>query len=282
MIIGFIVAPLPANALILNLFGGGALSGTVLKVAEAAGVDPTEPISREIVEIVCKSSSRTGPRRPIGCQAIVRIIVGEIVKFVVDPTPAGYISSGTFQIDYPNELLDYDSSGTGWLGSWGQDPTLATISADPDAELLGTSFFVQQPNPALLGTVLPSQGMLRVRYDWGIPGLEVTGEPFNLFVASFTARRDLFITSAGDFGNNATNAAGNLGVVNTGNICYSSAFPASLDTIDCGGEFTTDKYLVDVPGPLPILGATAAFGYSRRLRKSIKASKPEVISTAAL
>ncbi len=38
----------------------------------------------------------------------------------------------------------------------------------------------------------------------------------------------------------------------------------------------------EVPGPLPILGAAAAFGFSRKLRKSIKASKPEVISTTAL
>jgi hypothetical protein len=37
-----------------------------------------------------------------------------------------------------------------------------------------------------------------------------------------------------------------------------------------------------VPGPLPILGAAAAFGYSRKLRKHIKASKPEVISATAV
>lgn len=35
-----------------------------------------------------------------------------------------------------------------------------------------------------------------------------------------------------------------------------------------------------VPGPLPILGLAAAFRFSRRLRKKIKASKaPELIST---
>lgn len=37
---------------------------------------------------------------------------------------------------------------------------------------------------------------------------------------------------------------------------------------------------VNVPGPLPILGLAAAFRFSRRLRKKIKASKaPDVIST---
>jgi|694.fasta_scaffold01730_20 hypothetical protein len=34
-----------------------------------------------------------------------------------------------------------------------------------------------------------------------------------------------------------------------------------------------------VPGPLPILGLGAVFGCSRKLRKRIKTSKPEVIST---
>ena len=37
----------------------------------------------------------------------------------------------------------------------------------------------------------------------------------------------------------------------------------------------------NVPGPLPILGLGAMVGYSRKLRKRIKSSKPEVISTTA-
>jgi hypothetical protein len=40
--------------------------------------------------------------------------------------------------------------------------------------------------------------------------------------------------------------------------------------------------LKQVPGPLPILGAAAAFGWSRKLRKRLKSSKPEVISTTAV
>ena len=39
---------------------------------------------------------------------------------------------------------------------------------------------------------------------------------------------------------------------------------------------------VKVPGPLPILGAAAAFGYSRKLRTRIKDAKPKVISTTAV
>jgi hypothetical protein len=40
--------------------------------------------------------------------------------------------------------------------------------------------------------------------------------------------------------------------------------------------------VTEVPGPLPILGAAAAFGYSRKLRKRIKSTEPEVISTTAV
>ena len=35
----------------------------------------------------------------------------------------------------------------------------------------------------------------------------------------------------------------------------------------------TDHAFFDVPGPLPLLGVAAAFGYSRKLRKRIKESK---------
>jgi hypothetical protein len=42
------------------------------------------------------------------------------------------------------------------------------------------------------------------------------------------------------------------------------------------------KAVHEVPGPLPIFGAAAAFGYSRKLRKRIKEAKPEVISTTAV
>lgn len=46
---------------------------------------------------------------------------------------------------------------------------------------------------------------------------------------------------------------------------------------DVTGSVTTA-----VPGPLPLVGLAAAFGYSRKLRKHIKTAKPEVISTTAV
>jgi hypothetical protein len=50
----------------------------------------------------------------------------------------------------------------------------------------------------------------------------------------------------------------------------------------CGSVNISNFSTQEVPGPLPILGAAAAFGWSRKLRKRLKSSKPEVISTTAL
>jgi hypothetical protein len=43
--------------------------------------------------------------------------------------------------------------------------------------------------------------------------------------------------------------------------------------------YTLDVYNPSVPGPLPALGVAATIGYSRRLRKRIRSSKPPAVST---
>jgi hypothetical protein len=66
----------------------------------------------------------------------------------------------------------------------------------------------------------------------------------------------------------------------------SLTFPAAIPTRPVGfAYFGPNLNLLQaqaVPGPLPIFGIAAAFGYSRKLRKRIKNSKPEVISTTAV
>jgi hypothetical protein len=51
-------------------------------------------------------------------------------------------------------------------------------------------------------------------------------------------------------------------------IAVSQQFTAANRTLN---SFTT-TYTQNVPGPLPLLGAAAAFGFSRRLRSRIKTS----------
>jgi hypothetical protein len=50
-------------------------------------------------------------------------------------------------------------------------------------------------------------------------------------------------------------------------------FGSFTGTVDGPGIADFDGSPASVPGPLPLLGAAAAFGYSRKLRKSVKSSK---------
>ena len=83
-------------------------------------------------------------------------------------------------------------------------------------------------------------------------------------------------------------ASGNTALVNEPfSYNFTNATNANIDSdlafqFEGIGNFTSTHPEIRihvVPGPLPILGAAAAFSYSRKLRKSLKASKPEVIST---
>jgi hypothetical protein len=54
---------------------------------------------------------------------------------------------------------------------------------------------------------------------------------------------------------------------------FSFDYNANPDTLSSvGGSFTTFADTPSVPGPLPVLGAGAAFGFSRKLRQRIKQS----------
>ena len=87
-----------------------------------------------------------------------------------------------------------------------------------------------------------------------------------------------------------------LGVRGGEVLAWQSAFTSSADPIGGADPFPTSSFKTytwaqatraglpppSVPGPLPILGVGAAFGYSRKLRKRIKNAKPEVINTTAV
>jgi hypothetical protein len=63
-----------------------------------------------------------------------------------------------------------------------------------------------------------------------------------------------------------------FGTVDTGKFTFASTYGFGFKNggfIEAGGE-TKQPIRANVPGPLPILGLGAAFGYSRMLRKRIK------------
>ena len=66
-----------------------------------------------------------------------------------------------------------------------------------------------------------------------------------------------------------------FGPVDTGKFTYASTYGFGFKNggfIEAGGEKSQP---IRVPGPLPILGLGLFFGYSRKLRKLLKSSKPE-------
>ncbi|MFT5340466.1 MAG: hypothetical protein ACI9IO_002223 [Cyanobium sp.] len=73
--------------------------------------------------------------------------------------------------------------------------------------------------------------------------------------------------------------------VNPGEVPFSSAFSATqawtYATATLASSSTAAQSTASVPGPLPILGVAAAFGFSRQLRKRIKSSTNSVPSSSA-
>ena len=76
-------------------------------------------------------------------------------------------------------------------------------------------------------------------------------------------------------------AKATFGPVDTGKFTYASTYGFGFKNggfIEAGGE-TKQPIRANVPGPLPILGLGAAFGYSRMLRKRIKVRRlPQAIA----
>ena len=66
-----------------------------------------------------------------------------------------------------------------------------------------------------------------------------------------------------------------------GVLSFEPDFGSLYFTAPLGGAqtFGTFQGLTPVPGPLPLFGAGAAFGFSRKLRRKIRRSQPELIST---
>lgn len=106
-------------------------------------------------------------------------------------------------------------------------------------------------------------------YD-GMTGGETDGGPVN---------QSISMTSAGFASPGTTTGTAAGGISSPIYFSPMTLGPVSIST-DWNipaGEFATDMYnsihLEPVPAPLPILGALAAFGWSRRLRRSIHESK---------
>ncbi|MFN9646551.1 MAG: hypothetical protein ACK6BG_15840 [Cyanobacteriota bacterium] len=170
-----------------------------------------------------------------------------VYNFASDPS---FLTAATHQLAIPS-LTNWRISSTSWsqepLGSW-EIGIIATHITNPhpsDTQPAGTfndSIFLDRP-PAGYASGTAAQGA-------------VIDHPSNHYDAYFLT---------GDIKN-----------------AWSYGFGSPVISefrVDIDGRHIESHI---VPGPLPILALGAVFGYSRKLRKLFKSSKPEVISTTAV
>lgn len=193
---------------------------------------------------------------------------GGIAIGIIDPPSNATFYSGEFAVHYPDELLTPMISG--WLGSWGEDPTLVpppvNVSdwGNPGSE---TVFTMQNPNAALNANISNANGLQTVTFDWGSAGHpESSTDPFNFFATQFTVNADVKVEYLGDFMTAPDGANFYVTVADSGIQCI----PSNEKIIQKCGEATTSYYsIVKVPEPsslvLLFVGALALMG-ARRYR----------------
>jgi len=138
-------------------------------------------------------------------------------------------------------------------------------------ESLGTWLVTTTFDPRTQGTVAGT-----LKYDVNIVGTGFTFKETEVSVSGFATTGNPLISSkiTGINGGNAfladsNNTPAEQYANNTKSITVDQQFTASGTRRLA--SFTT-SFTQNVPGPLPLLGAAAAFGFSRRLRSRIKTS----------
>lgn len=193
------------------------------------------------------------------------IAAGGVSVAIIDP-PGGTFFSGAFDVHYPSDLMTADISG--WLGTWGEDPTLPAPPVnieDWGTSVNPTIFTLQNPNSALnanVGNNMP--GVQTVTFDWGSGGhTESSSDPLNIFAAKFIANRDLQATYLGDFSSPPEGANFYLSAP-AGITCL----PPGETILQQCGDSVTSYFNIRVPEPsslmLLLIGAGAILGSCKR------------------
>jgi hypothetical protein len=158
---------------------------------------------------------------------------------------------------------DFVFTGAPSAGSW----TFTHAGANHTLGASGLSFsgsFSYSYRVALDGT-LPGQQFVSYRTQVG--SSQITPSP--------VINKTLSTVSPGIVTGPSTSTGGFGNIVALGtaaDVYFTSTVSTTVGTIDTLSDSLTQKFgdTSTVPGPLPLLGAGAAFGFSRRLRKRIK------------
>lgn len=162
-------------------------------------------------------------------------------------------------------INDTSFSGAAWGG-----PPITTFGPTAQVALVGGSGQLTR-NAAF---ALPSAGLYQLSFDLTLTGAAAPSTYSVGTSLSGTGPSINFGTISGSlaaFPFNSTSVAPSYlfyatAPVTTYNLAYSLVASAAT-------TFTFDNVKVEqVPGPLPVIGALAAFGWSRKLRKKVKES----------
>ncbi|QPN62284.1 hypothetical protein [Synechococcus sp. CBW1004] len=111
-----------------------------------------------------------------------------------------------------------------------------------------------------------------VSYLTGFNDYEIPGTPSLTFSqGSFSSLQTSFPDWSSQLFTNQFIASANTPILITNNI-DNSTFPGPVSSLQF--RSLTVEAVEDVPGPLPLMGAACAFGYSRKLRRRIFTSRP--------
>jgi len=175
-------------------------------------------------------------------------------------------SKGTFEISATSRPIgDFEAT----CPIIGTDITTLAVDYDPDDLFAGSGSY--NYNVATISPTNPEPFFREI----GL-GVDVNG----IGTYSVTVKKEVFTsaggTSLGTLVFNQTNSGSSYTGDLLVNPIYKSLYIVDSYDVTVGDTVGIDKItntFESVPGPLPILGAGAAFGFSRKLRSRIKAGR---------
>lgn len=168
---------------------------------------------------------------------------------------------------------------TGFCLVAGAAATTSLLFAQP-AAALDFVFTVSEPGSSVTGII---RGLAETGANQTPTSVEVTASTIGGLGSYSQLGGNGFTTVGGSvtladwFGCISGDCQNNFGIDFSAGIVTLSN-PGPTQQVRGTPVFTPDSPSSSVPGPLPLFGAAAAFGFSRKLRDRLKSSKPPVAS----
>lgn len=208
----------------------------------------------------------------------------KVVAMAVDPIFSENVTQISLGWSYDPSLFSFNPALSGPLAPFGVGGTIfpvdASIGTKPIGILDADTFSPASLLPGSTLEYITSPGFVRAVLSFEDPGISVSSVDRNFFVFAFDSLGggvdpNVLVTYTAPDDTPTSDGSGPS--------CSSDTPVEDVFIGEGAGTFRQTDFsckFPSVPGPIPLLGVGAAFGYSRKLRKRIKASKsPAVMST---